>query len=349
MARLKPEQLQQHLKSGLAPIYVISGDEALLVQEAQDEVRRAARRDGFSQIERYQSDAQFQWDTLLANANALSLFADKKLIELRIPNGKPGDQGARALKEYAARPAEDTVLLLLLPKLDKRTESSAWFKALSECGHNVAIWPVNAAQLPRWLEKRLQAAGIDASQEAIEVLAAKVEGNLFAAAQEIEKLKLALGAGHVDVNTMANAVTDSARYNLFDLVDRALAAEVKTSLACLNGLRAEGTAPPVVLWALSNQLRTLLRIKEAEKLGRGFDAAAREARVWQTKLALVRACCQRLSLARARWLLRKCAVCDRVIKGRHSGDAWSELADITLGLAGVFAMNAKVEALMING
>ena len=263
--KLNPAQLNKHLQGSLTPIYVVSGDEALLCQEACDAIRAATRQQGFGERQVFNAENNFDWGQLLQAGASLSLFAEKRLLELRIPNGKPGDKGAAALLEYLARPAEDTVLLISLPKLDGSTQKTKWAKALIDGAQTqfLQIWPVDAAQLPQWIRQRLAQAGLSASQEAVEMIAARVEGNLLAAAQEIEKLKLLAEGGQVDADTVLAAVADSARYDVFGLIDAALAGEAAHALRMLEGLRGEGVEPPVILWALAREIRLLATIAEA--------------------------------------------------------------------------------------
>lgn len=348
MARLKPEQLATALQRQLSPIYILSGDESLLVYESGEKIRKAARHQGFTQHDIHHADANFRWDSLLMSANALSLFSDKKIIELRIPNGKPGDTGSKALMKYCEQLPEDTLLLVVLPKIDKRSESSTWFKALAEKGDAVTIWPIAAPQLPRWIEQRLAAAKLHASPEAIDILCSKIEGNLLAAVQEIEKLKLISDGDFIDAPTMASAVMDSARYNVFDLVDKALSGDARDAVSCLSGLRAEGNAAPVILWSLVNQVRTLLQIREACDSGLGFDQAATKARVWKNKTLLTRRALDRLPSAQLHTMLRKCARADKIIKGMLSGDEWNDILDLTLSLAGVEALSKRSQKRLLT-
>lgn len=347
MAKLNPDQLTNALKKSLRSVYLISGDETLIVQESCEQIRKTARAQGFSQHEIQHVETNYSWDSLLMSANALSLFADKKVIELRIRNGKPGDAGGKALRAYCENLPEDTILMIVLPKIDRRVENSVWYKTVAAAGDTVTVWPISAQQLPRWIDKRMNAAGLRADAEAIDVLCAKIEGNLLAAVQEIEKLKLISDDKIIDAPTMASAVMDSARYNVFDLIDKALAGESRSAVECLSGLRAEGNSSPVILWALVNQIRTLMQIRELTDSGRSFDAAASQAKVWKNKLQIMRRASSRVNLSQLQWLLRKCAHTDRVIKGMQLGDAWNELLDITLGLSGVEALNKRSQKMAL--
>ncbi|RPO60689.1 DNA polymerase III subunit delta [Pseudomonas aeruginosa] len=217
--KLTPAQLAKHLQGPLAPVYVISGDEPLLCQEACDAIRQACRERDFGERQVFNAEANFDWGLLLEAGASLSLFAEKRLIELRLPSGKPGDKGAAILQEYLQRPPEDTVLLLSLPKLDGSTQKTKWAKALIDgnAAQFIQVWPVDVHQLPQWIRQRLSQAGLSASPEALELIAARVEGNLLAAAQEIEKLKLLAEGNQIDAATVQAAVADSARFDVFGL------------------------------------------------------------------------------------------------------------------------------------
>src|SRR5690606_34729471 len=219
MPKLRPEQLGAALAKQLAPIYLVSGDEPLLIQESCDQIRAAARKNGFSERELYHVETSFDWNQLLSAANSLSLFAEKKIIELRMPSGKPGDKGGKILQEYAESPAPDNLLLIITEKLDGAVQKSKWFKAVESFGQHIQVWPVTAAQLPRWIGLRLQSAGLRADSDAIDLLVSRIEGNLLAAVQEIEKLKLLADNNHINYELMASVVADSARYDVFGLAD----------------------------------------------------------------------------------------------------------------------------------
>ena len=238
--KLAPAQLAKHLQGSLAPVYIVSGDDPLLCQEAADAIRTAARQQGFDERQVFSADASFDWGTLLQAGASMSLFAEKRLLELRLPSGKPGDKGAAALIEYCSGPAEDTLLLVSLPKLDGSAQKTKWGKALIEGPQTqfVQIWPVDASQLPQWIRQRLSHAGLSASQDAVELIAARVEGNLLAAAQEVEKLKLMAEEGQITVETVQAAVADSARFDVFGLVDAVLNGEAAHACACSKACAA---------------------------------------------------------------------------------------------------------------
>ncbi len=336
--KLSPAQLGKHLQGSLAPVYVVSGDEHLLCQEACDAIRAACRQQAFSERQVLSVESGFDWGQLLEAGANLSLFAEKRLLELRIPSGKPGDKGAVALLHYLARPAEDTVLLISLPKLDGSTQKTKWAKALID-GKDVQflqIWPVDAAQLPQWIRQRLAQAGLAADQEAVELIAARVEGNLLAAAQEIEKLKLLAEDGRVTADTVQAAVADSARYDVFGLIDAALQGHPEHSLRMLEGLRGEGIEAPVILWALARELRLLANIAQQYAQGVPLERAFSQARppVWDKRRPLVSKALQRHDVAGWQRLLMAAQLIDEQIKGQAEGDPWIGLSNLCLQLSG---------------
>ncbi|KRW71128.1 DNA polymerase III subunit delta [Stutzerimonas nitrititolerans] len=336
--KLPPAQLGKHLQGSLAPVYVVSGDEHLLCQEACDAIRAACRQQAFSERQVLSVESGFDWGQLLEAGANLSLFAERRLLELRIPSGKPGDKGAAALLHYLARPAEDTVLLISLPKLDGSTQKTKWAKALID-GKDVQflqVWPVDAAQLPQWIRQRLSQAGLAADQEAVELIAARVEGNLLAAAQEIEKLKLLAEDGRVTADTVQAAVADSARYDVFGLIDAALQGHPEHSLRMLEGLRGEGIEAPVILWALARELRLLANIAQQYAQGVPLERAFSQARppVWDKRRPLVSKALQRHDVAGWQRLLMAAQLIDEQIKGQAEGDPWIGLSNICLQLSG---------------
>ncbi|WP_075188231.1 DNA polymerase III subunit delta [Teredinibacter haidensis] len=343
MPKLRAEQLPGELKKQLAPIYFISGDEPLIVQECCDAIRGAARANGFSERELHHTDSGFSWDELYNSANALSLFADKKIIEIRIHNGKPGDAGSKAISEYCSNPNEDTLLLLVSPKIDSRSQKSKWFTAIEKLGITIQVWPVGPQQMHRWIDQRLKMAGLNADSEAIDILCAKTEGNLLAAVQEIEKLKLATDEPLINAQQMTAAVMDSARYDIFGLVDKAMHGDSRAATASLQGLRAEGTEPLTLLWALTREIRSLNNIKDAIDSGENFDSAARRNGVWDKRKPLFKSALHRLKPRQLQDLIRKSALADRATKGVATGNVWNILTDITLGLAGVTVLNPKTQ------
>jgi DNA polymerase-3 subunit delta len=336
--KLNSNQLGRHLQGALAPVYVVSGDDPLLCQEAADAIRSAARRQGFDERQVFSADANFDWGTLLQAGASLSLFAERRLLELRLPSGKPGDKGAAALVEYASRPTEDTLLLISLPKLDASAQKTKWGKALVEGTHTqfVQIWPVDAGQLPQWIRQRLSQAGLAAQPEAIDLIAARVEGNLLAAAQEIEKLKLLADGSQITLETVQAAVADSARFDVFGLVDALLNGEPAHALRMLEGLRGEGVEPPVILWALARELRVLASLAQQYSQGIPLDKAFSQARppIWDKRKPLMSKALQRHSAQRWGQLLQDAQHIDAQIKGQATGSVWIGLSRLVLLMAG---------------
>ena len=331
--RLRPDQLPQNLSKGLLPVYIVSGDETLLVQECCDAIRLNCRQQGFSR-EVLHVESGFDWNELLASASAMSLFAQRQLIELRMPTGKPGDAGGKALTEYAANASPDNVLLIICNKLDSASTRTKWYKNIDSAGAAIQCWPIDAKQLPRWISQRLNQVGLKANSDAIQMLAERVEGNLLAAVQEIEKLRLFTESDVIDAATVAAAVADNARYDVFGLVDRVLEGDAAGSIKILHGLKAEGTEPPVVLWALSRELRTLSQCAEQVQQGNGIERVLQSLRVWDKRKPLTKNALRRLNVKQLRQLIKLANQIDQSIKGMVKHQSWDLLEQLVLALAG---------------
>lgn len=332
--RQRPDQLAAALGRGLKPVYLIHGEEPLQALEAADAVRAAARAQGFAEREVLDVDAGFDWSSLAAAAGTQSLFGERRLVDLRIPNAKPGDAGGKALRAWCARPPADTVLLVSCGKLDAQQMKSAWFTALDEAGVSVQTFPVEAPALAQWLTRRAIDRGLRLAPEAVALLATRTEGNLLAAVQELDKLWMLHGDASLDAETVLAAVADSARYGIFDLADAALDADAGRCARILGSLRAEGGEPVLTLWALAREIRTLAQA--AHEIGRGTppDAALARLKVWDKRKPLLRRALARLDAPRLRRLLAGCAHVDRTIKGQAAGEPWDELLALVLALAG---------------
>lgn len=329
------DKLEGHLRQGLKPIYLLSGDEPLQLMEAEDAIRRTARDAGFAEREVMHVESGFDWNSLLAAGDALSLFAEKKLIELRMPTGKPGKEGGKVLSEYAADPPPDTVLMISSGKLDRSAQNSKWFKSLDKAGVTLAVWPVDPAALPGWVMQRMRSRGMQPTQEAARILAERVEGNMLAAAQEVEKLLLLYGEAAIDAAQVEEGVADSARYDVFELVDTALLGDVPRTTRVVNGLRGEGVEPVLLLWAVLREIRALAQMAAELEQGGALDGVMERFRVWNKRKAPVRAGLQRHNLKRWQLLLRRAGRIDRMIKGIEPGNPWDELLQLTLLMAGV--------------
>lgn len=346
--KIRPEQLKSHLLKDLLPVYVVSGDEPLLAQESADAVRYEARKKGFSGREVFHGDGNFDWGNLHNEANALSLFAEKKIIEVKIANGKPGDKGSKALCELCANPNPDNLLLIILPKLERGAQNSKWMKTLEALGAHIQVWPITGDQLPRWIKQRLLQSDINANQEAAEILAERVEGNLLAAVQEIEKLKLLATDGNVDAIKMSSVVADSARYNIFEFVDKILIGDAQSAARSLRGLHSEGTDAIPLLWAITRELRILVKASEQVSHGEQRDWALKNAGVWEKRMPLFRKALQRSSAAHLRMLLYQAGAIDRGIKGMRKADVWDEITTLVLSFAGSQTLRPSNIKLLID-
>jgi len=337
--QIKSDQLRMHLAKGrLARLYVVAGDEALLAIEAQDAIRTAARSAGFVERTVLHADARFDWSLLEQAVRSGSLFSDRRMVDLRLPSGKPGKEGAEALARYAAGAPEDVLTLLGLPRLDRSTRESAWARALETSGVWVEVAAVERAQLPGWIGARLERQRQSAPPEALEFLADRVEGNLLAAHQEISKLALLFAAGSLTFEQVCDSVLSVARYDVFALPQAVLDGDRTRIGRTIEGLRAEGEALALALWVVSEELRTLLRLKQETAAGKPFAAAARELRVWGARIGATERALGRVSASGLAALLARCAALDRSSKGlpaaRCDSDPWLELADIALSVSG---------------
>lgn len=330
--KIRAENLQRDLNQELLPVYLISGDEPLLATEAADHVRAAARSQQYTERQVFHADS-ISWEQFLAESQSMSLFAEKRILELRIDNSKPGDKGAKALVEYVSSPPEDTLLLVITGKLDRSQQRSKWVQGLENSGGHIQVWPVDAKHMPGWLGQRLKQCAIDADRDALQLLADRVEGNLLAAQQEVEKLSL-LVSGKVDLDAMEQAVANSARYDLYTLIDRALDGNSSDTIRTLDGLREEGTEPTLILWSLTRELRQLISVQEFVAQGERLEVAVRQAGVWAKRQPLVHKAARRLSLEALKLLLILAREADQQIKGRMPGSPWLSLREITMGFTG---------------
>jgi len=340
--QLKPDQLAAHLARGLRRLYTVHGDEPLLAQEAADAIRSAARAAGFGERKLYTiSGAYFNWSEVLGAAQAMSLFADRQLIEIRIPSGKPGKDGAQALQSYCEKLGDDVLTLVQLPRLDGFQQKSAWFAALDAAGVSIRVEPVDRKVLPVWIAQRLALQGQrvqagDAGQRTLAFFADRVEGNLLAAHQEIQKLALLHPQGELSFDDVEAAVLNVARYDVFKLGEAVLAGQTARALRMLDGLRAEGEAAVLVHWTLAEDIRALKRVKDALADGRPLPVALRESRVWGAKERLFERALPLISDHAIAALVEAAQICDGLVKGlKHPAwplDPWAGLQRLVLML-----------------
>lgn len=340
-------QLTAHLAKGLRPLYTLHGDEPLLQQEAADAIRAAARTQGYTERTTFVvAGAHFDWSAVLAAGGSLSLFADKQIVEIRVPSGKPGKDGSAALQHIAQTAAgnDSTLTLVLLPRLDKATKTGAWFAALENNGATVQIDPIERAQLPAWIAQRLAAQGQrvvagEEGQRTLTFFADRVEGNLLAAHQEIQKLALLYPPGELGWAQVEAAVLNVARYDVFKLSEAVLAGQVLRVQRMLDGLQAEGEAAVLVHWALAEDIRALKRVKDAMVAGKPLPMALRENRVWGAKERLFERILPRASDAQLARLLQSAHLVDGIVKGLKVPDwpqePWQALQRLALQLGKV--------------
>jgi len=330
--KLSAEQLGEQLKKRLAPVYFLSGDEPLQLAEAADAIRQAARAAGYGNRELFYADTGFDWSTLQEAADSFSLFGEKRILDLRLP-AKPDKAAAAALIRYAERPAEDAVLVVSSAKIGGAEQKSRWYQAIDRIGVVVQVWPLEGEQLLRWLDRRLNAKGLLADRSGIRILAARVEGNLLAAAQEIEKLHILYGKGKIDDDQIVKAVADSARYDVFDLAEETLRGHMAKAYRVLMGLKAEGIAPAVALWALTRDIRLIGNVMALVAQGIPTESALAKCQVWDKRKSTVLQALQRLNRDSIHRTLLLSAKADRVIKGMDTGDAWDGLLAVCVSLA----------------
>ena len=330
----RPEDLAGQLAGGLAPVYLITGDEPLLVQEAADEVRAAARAGGVDEREIFHVESGFDWQSLLQSAGSMSLFSSRRLLELRMRTAAPGKEGGAALSAWVSGATGDDVLLVLMPRLDTRSQKAKWYTTLEGAGVHLPVWPVGLDEMPRWLAARARAAGVRLDEEAMALLTARLEGNLLAASQTVTRLSLLNDGSVWTADALLEVLDDDSRYTPFELADRMLAADAEHAHRILLTLRAEGTEPLALVAVLAREVRQLRTLRAAADSG-GIDAAMRQARVFPRRQNLIKAAVGRLSPALLDGSLRHLAVIDQAVKGLSPIDPWDELDRLVLRIAGV--------------
>ncbi len=318
--KLTLDLLAAHLELHLLPVYLVSGDEPLLVGEAADAVRARARAAGYTERETYFLERGADWDAVSAAVNNLSLFASRRIIEIRLPSGKPGVAGGAALAKLAQLGDPDLLVLIIAPRLDRDAQSANWVKAVETRGASLTVWPVDAEHLVAWLKGRSRRLGLKADDAALELLAERTEGNLLAAHQELEKLRLLFAGAPVGADAVLASVADNARFDVSQLGEAALAGDTARALHVLAGLRAEGVEPTLVLWAVSKAVRDLWH---AQVAAAGGGAAPR---TWQRHAAALAKGLRRARDVPFARVVMRAERADRMIKGRLAGDAWEEIA-----------------------
>jgi len=333
--RLTQAQLEPHLKQGLQPIYVLVGDEPLAQRECLDAIRVAATTQGFDERTSLIVERSFNWQQVQNFGQSISLFSSRRLLELNIPNGKPGVEGAKALQALATKTLPDTSVIIILPTLERDAKNSAWFSTLESHTQVITLSEVDATNLPKWIANRLAQQGQHTSIQTLEFLAHQVEGNLLAANQEVQKLSLLYPQGELSDEVVREAVLNVSRYDPFQLGEAVLAGDAERTVRILQGLQDEGETAVVVMNPLMWVLRPLVRIKQAEMRGANLTAAMTNARIYGDKQALVKRALTRLSLRQLDAALQKLVDIDKMAKGVMLGDAWLEISRLCFGLAKV--------------
>ncbi|PCJ38730.1 MAG: DNA polymerase III subunit delta [Moraxellaceae bacterium] len=342
--KLRANQISQHLKkasqtNSLLPLYIVSGEDTLLMQEACDELRIGARAAGFSERELCNVEAGFDWNQLLESTNSMSLFGDRKIFEIRLSKPKLDEAGKKALATYLEHPSEDNLIILSLGKLDRKTLSTKWFQALETKSALIQIWPIENHQLPQWIHARMVSKGLHPDPDATQLLAERVEGNLLAAAQEVDKLALLIEPGPVNINTIRAAVANHSRYTQFELADQAIQGNETQALRILAFLQNSGIEPIAILWALSKDLRALEGISSAIANGQAASKAFKDFRVWDNRKPIFQKALNRHNYKLFRSTLVEASQIDHSVKGLIKADPWIGFKNIILMLSGTLKNN----------
>ncbi len=327
-------KLTATLKNGIHPVYIISGDEPLLVQEASDQVRATLMEQGYDQRDLFHADGNFDWNELRYGANSMSLFAERKILEVRMSSSKPGEPGVSVLNEVVEQITDDVRILLVMPRVDATTQRTKWFKSIESAGLFVQVWPIDAKELPGWLAARFKREGLQVSREAAMAMAERIEGNLLAAVQEIERLKLVARDGRVDLDQVVDGVADSARYDVFQVIDAALAGDSTRVVRMTHSLEAEGVEILFLVNMLARELRNLEQMASLLEGGTSMREALKKGRVWDKRTNPVSRCLERHDVAVIRQLQVDLGHIDREVKGIEVGDPWRDLVTVLMRLGG---------------
>ncbi len=336
--RIPSDQLPHLLSKGLPPVLLMCGEEPLLIEESCDHVRRLARENGYDERVRMNAESGFDWNQLRDQSQSLSLFAERKFLELRVPSARPGVAGAQALIDYCGGGFSETLLIVITGKLDARARQSKWVKAIDSCGAVIDHYAVVSERMPAWIRNRLRSRGMSAGDETLQLLSYYLEGNLLAASQEIDKLRLLCRDGRVTAEHVRATIADYARFNVYALVDACLAGETERVPRILESLRGEGVEPVLANWALAREVRLLAKLAGGLARGNARAGLFKSYNIWSRRQGLVNAALTRRGHTGWWRLLRDVARVDRVVKGRESGDPWLELERVCLRLCGVDAV-----------
>ncbi|MFW5426343.1 MAG: DNA polymerase III subunit delta [Methylophagaceae bacterium] len=339
--RLRAEQLSDHVQQGLSPIYLIFGDEQMLVEEASDLIRQQVRKSGADDRQVWHVEGRFNWSEIQWQEQTMSLFSSQRLLEIRLPSGAPGKDGGEALRNYAANIPADTTLLIISGKIDARSQKSKWFTELDRVGVTIPVWPIDIANLPRWITQKMQQKGLQANQQIAALIAERVEGNLFAAAQEIEKLSLLCPDGKVDEETVLASVADNARFEVFGLMDTVFSGQATKIPRMISRLRAEGldimSVFSAVSWSLHRVVNMAIQIEQGERMEQVF--ASQKPPIWEKARPMMREALSRHQRPQWQNFLQQMAKIDQAAKGAYQACPWSLLETLCLQVAGIKIMN----------
>lgn len=332
--KLLPQQLETHLKKTLLPIYLIAGNEPLLIQEAKDLIRETARTSGFAETQYFEATKDFDWNILLESANNMSLFCEKSWMELKLVN-KPSALGAKVLNQYIENIPPDKLLFILSEKLDAATQKTSWFQAINKVGGYIPIWPLDSQQLLQWIQQRLTKYGLICDNLSVRYLAEQTEGNLLATAQEIEKLKLLFPNGSISYDDMVTSISDNARFDVFALIDAISQGNPNYILRIISRLQDENVEPTFILWALTREIRTLINIHYDMNNKVAWEIITKKYQIWEKQQSFKKRILKLQSVLKLHQLLLRAIEIDKMIKGITIGNYWETLIDLALELAGL--------------
>ena len=328
------QELKNSLNRKLEKVYLIGGEEPLLVEESADLIRQAAKKNGFLERDVLHVEARFNWDSLYENANNLSLFASSKLLDLRLPNGKPGREGSKPLMDFSSQLDANTMLLVVCHGWASRDTKTKWAKTLESTGMMHYVWKVSLDQFPRWLHGRMNQVGVYLDEPAKQFLVEHVEGNLLAADQELKKLKMLYGDQAITLQTLQGIIGDSARFDPYLLADFCISGQLKRSLRILESLEKEGVSTVPVQWALDNRLRLMVELKKAQEQRKDPSSIYQKSQIWKSRQSAMAQAAKRLSSHNWQELLLQCAHVEKIIKGRVKAEPWQSLrklvADVSI-------------------
>ena len=338
--KIKLEQLKTQLQQSLKPIYVITGDEPLLVEETSRYINKIAKQQGFSERKILQVSAKFNWDELAQETQSLSLFSEKKILELHIANGKPGKIGSASLIDYTNQPITDFLLIIRLPKLPKTSQKSKWFTTLEKNGVVINIWPISNEQLPNWIRRCLARVKLNTTAAGIAMLVDLSAGNLLAAKQNVEKLSLLYGEGEITATQIEVCLNDNAHYDIYALLNSVLALNPQESIKILNNLNAIGVEPILIIWVLSKEVRILAQLANAVAKGTALSQLWQQHGIWTQRQPLLKKHLQAMNYSRYLQILQQAAHCDRILKGVDNGEIWQSLQQLILNMCKVGSLVA---------